>query len=85
MATGEDLSTGTSGTAGGAMGALLGETGGVGGLVDFQARPAGRYPRGGRGASVGGTCSGRSRAGNLVGFEWLIWTVRSSPSSSYVT
>ena len=84
-ATRGDLSTGTSGAAGGGMGALLGATGGVGGLVDFRARPAGRYPSGRHGDSAGGTGSGRSGAVNFVGLTWLIWTVRSIPSSLYVT
>ena len=84
-AAGGDLSTGTSGAAGGAMGTSLGATGGVGGLVDFRARLAGRYPSGGRGDSEGGTGSGRSGAVNFAGLTWLIWTVRSIPSSSYVT
>ena len=64
----EDLALGTAGLAGGAMGASLGATGGARGLVDFRARPAGRYPRGGGGASVGGTGSGRSGAVNFAGF-----------------
>ena len=68
----ETLSTGTSGAAGGAMGASLGATGGVGGLVDFRARPTGRYPSTGRGDSAGGTGSGRSGAVNFAGLAWLI-------------
>ena len=67
------------------LGLRWGATGGVGGLVDFRARPAGRYPSGGCGDSAGGTGSGRSGAVNFAGLTWLIWTVRSIPSSLYVT
>ena len=73
---------GTAGAAGGAMGASLGLTGGARGLVDFREKPAGGYLTGGRGTSAGGTGSGKSGAVNFAGLSWLIWIVRSSPSSS---
>ena len=59
---------GTAGAAGGAMEASLGFTGGARGLGGFRAKPAGRYPRGGRGTSTGGTGSGKSGAVNFAGF-----------------
>ena len=37
---------------------------------------------GGRGASAGGTGSGKSGAVNLAGLVWFTWIVRSNPSSS---
>ena len=52
------------------------------GLAGRRARPAGRYPKGGCGASVGGTGSGRSGAVNLAGLAWLMWMVRSTSPSS---
>ena len=71
----------SAGAAGGA-GATLESAGGVRGLVGRRARPAWRYPSGGRGASVGGTGSGMSGAVNLAGLAWFMWIVRSiSPSS----
>ena len=59
---------GTAVVAGGGIEASLWFTGGVRGLGDLRARLAGRYPRGGRGTSTGGTGSGRSGAVNFAGF-----------------
>ena len=66
-------------------GATLESAGGARGLAGQRARPAGRYPRGGRGTSVGGTGSGRSGAVNLAGLAWFTWIVRSTSPYSYTT
>ena len=71
----------SAGAAGGA-GATLESAGGARDLAGQQARPAGRYPRGGCDASVGGTGSGRSGAVNLAGLAWLMWMVQSTSPSS---
>ena len=63
-------------------GATLEFAGGAWGLAGRRARPAGRYPRGGRRVSVGGTGSGRSGAVNLAGLAWLMWMVCSTFPSS---
>ena len=56
----------SAGAAGGA-GATLESAGGARGLAGQRARPVGKYPKRGRGASVGGTGSGRSGVVNLAG------------------
>ena len=58
----------SAGAAGGAC-ATLEFAGGDQGLAGRWAKPAGRYPRGGCGASGGGTGSGRSGAVNFAGLH----------------
>ena len=62
----------TAGTAGGGLAALLRFTGGARGLEGLWVKPAGRYPKGGRGSSTGGTGSGKSGAVNFAGLAWLM-------------
>ena len=71
----------SAGAAGGAS-ATLEFAGRERGLAGWRAKPAGRYPRGGRGALGWGTGSGRSGAVNFAGFAWLIWMVPSTSPSS---
>ena len=62
---------GTAGTAGRGMAASLRFTGGGGarGLEGLWLKPAGRYPSGGHGSSIGGIGSGKSGAVNFAGLE----------------
>ena len=67
-----------SALAAGGAGATLLSAGGAQGLAGLRARPAGRYPRRGCGASVGGTGSEKSGALNLAGLASFMWIVRST-------
>ena len=59
---------GTAVATGVSIEASLWFTVGARGLGGLRARPAGRYPIGGRGTSTGGTGSGRSGVVNFAGF-----------------